>query len=137
MSPSTKTAKARKDPASPVKKNSGPGSPAVSPGRKKGGVRRAGDMKKKRMPWKSNPSLSTDYPPADIDCLDTSDPSDPRPLDHFLQDRDIVSFIKEHVDESDLNTDFYGKFEDCATNMWTGPNYPVYACSTLGFSDTH
>ena len=78
----------------------------------------------------------TDYPPAGIDCLDASDPSNPRPLDHFLQDRDIVSFIEEHVDESDLNMDFYNNFEACAEKMWTAPNYPAYARSTLGFPDT-
>ena len=78
----------------------------------------------------------TNFLPAGIDCLDASDPSDPRPLDHFLQDRDIVSLIEEHVDESDLNAEFYDTFEACAKKMWTGSTYPSYALSKLGFPDT-
>ena len=78
----------------------------------------------------------TDYPPAEINCLDGSDPKHPQPLDHFLQDSDIVSIIEEHVDESHLNTEFYENFEACAKNMWAGPNYPSYALLTLGFPDT-
>ena len=78
----------------------------------------------------------TDYPPVDINCLDASDPKDPQPLDHFLQDHDIVSIIEEHVDESHLNQDFYSKFEACAKKIWEGPNYPAYAFSTLGFPKT-
>jgi hypothetical protein len=72
------------------------------------------------------------FPPADIETFDATDEDNPKALDMFLQDHDIVEIIKEQLDEADLNREFYDKYTDCANLIWSGKDYPAFALS-LGF----
>jgi hypothetical protein len=74
----------------------------------------------------------TKYPPADIETNDDTDIDNPKPLDMFLQDHDIIDILKEQVDEDDLDVTFYSKFTQCAKNAWSTTHYPAYARS-IGF----
>jgi hypothetical protein len=52
----------------------------------------------------------TNYPPADIETIDATDVDNPKALDQFLTDHDIVNIIQEQLDEDDLDEDFYSKY---------------------------
>jgi hypothetical protein len=74
----------------------------------------------------------TKFPPQDIETMDATDVDNPKALDMFLLDNDIVDIIKEQIDMDDLNDDFYTDYYDCAKLIWSGTNYPAFALS-LGF----
>jgi hypothetical protein len=74
----------------------------------------------------------TKFPPEDIETNDDTDVDNPKALDMFLQDHDIVEILKENVDENDLDENFYGKFNECAKRAWSGTHYPTFARS-IGF----
>jgi hypothetical protein len=74
----------------------------------------------------------TNFPPDTIDTIDATDEHHPQALDMFLLDMDIVQIVREHVDQADLNKNFYEKYTDFAKTMWSGTNYPDFARG-LGF----
>ena len=74
----------------------------------------------------------TQFPPDDIETIDATDVNNPKAMDMFLQDHDIIDIMKEQICDDDLNEEFYGKYNDCAMKIWSGTNYPAYARS-LGF----
>jgi hypothetical protein len=61
----------------------------------------------------------TNYPPADIETIDATDVDNPKALDQFLTDHDIVNIIQEQLDEDDLDEDFYSKYPAFAKKIWS------------------
>ena len=74
----------------------------------------------------------TRFPPEDIITMDTADPENPPPLDHFFLDNDIRDFMKEDIQETDLTTTFVQDFPDAASKCWSGHNVSAWARG-LGF----
>lgn len=74
----------------------------------------------------------SDYPPKQIDVLDTTDDEFPVALDCFLQDHDIVEIVKDTHEESELNENFYENYQDFARLIWSHRFYPQFARG-LGF----
>lgn len=72
------------------------------------------------------------YPPPDIETVDDTDEENPRALNMFLKDNDIVNLINQTIQDSDLNSEFYNKYTDCANRLWSGSfYYPAFAKQRL------
>ncbi len=77
----------------------------------------------------------SNFPPDAIETIETIDAmneENPHALDLFFLDSDIVDIIKEQVAESDLTSEFFHNYADCAKKLWSGIYYPNFA-RELGF----
>ena len=61
----------------------------------------------------------TQFPPDDIETIDATDVNNPKAMDMFLQDHDIIDIMKEQICDDDLNEEFCGKYNDCAMKIWS------------------
>ena len=54
-----------------------------------------------------------------------------QPMDHFLQDRDIVKLMEETLEDTGIG--WYAENSDCALDFFSGPTFPQDAIGRLGY----
>jgi hypothetical protein len=77
-------------------------------------------------------SNNSRFPPKDITTMDGTNVDNPRALDSFFMDSDIVGIIHTEFEAGDLNGNFYETYPAVARSLWAGQHYPDFARS-LGF----
>ncbi len=69
-----------------------------------------------------------------IPTIDCTNESDPHSLDTFFLDNDIETIVRYVIDESELNKDFYSKYNELALKICSGKHYSTFA-RQLGFPE--
>ena len=77
-----------------------------------------------------------DYPVKDICKMDISPGKGDKPLslDQFFMDTEIEEFIKRHIEEEDLNDEFYTNYPELSDCIYRGGHPSPYASNVLGFT---
>lgn len=75
---------------------------------------------------------NTQYPPKDIDIVDDTH-SDPKCMQHYLLDDDIMRVLQHAIDEEFFNADFAKTYPEMALMAFSGPSFPNDSIIQLGF----
>ena len=82
----------------------------------------------------TNPSYST-YPPRDITVIDVTNNEAPESMDHFIMNEDILSMMRELLDDDVLDENFYQNHAGIARAFFSGPAIPQ-DCFSYGYPPT-
>ena len=76
------------------------------------------------------------YPVKEVSKMDVSpdDGEKPLSLDQFFMDDIIEELIIRHIEEEDLNEDFYTEYPEVSDCIYCRMHPSQYACNKLGFT---
>ena len=75
---------------------------------------------------------NSQYPPKEIDIVDDTE-VDPKSMQHYLLDDDIMRVLKNAIDDEFYNPDFAKDFPEMAVMAFSGPDFPEESIADLGF----